>query len=103
MLYVRGHIRVIDKPLESAMTFRPAEHLIFSTGRVVIINTHNVMLAAHEKAKREMLAFRNSRLYTADSAAYWTYARHFQEAIQWAWDRAHQAQRLAARDMKVAA
>lgn len=100
MLYVRRYVLVIDKPLESAMTFRPANHLILSTGR---ISARNVMLAAHEKAKREMLAFRNSRLYTADDAAYWTYARHSQEAIKWAWDRAHQAQRLAARDMKVAA
>ncbi len=74
------------------MTFRPAQHMVLSTGEISI---KNLMLAAHEKAKREMAEFRVSRFYTADDAAYWTYSRHFKEAIQWAWDYAKQAVRLA--------
>lgn len=78
----------------------PANHLILSTGE---ISFRNVMLAAHEKARREMAEFRKSRLYTADDAAYWTYARHFKEALAWAMGRANQAKRMTARDLKVAA
>lgn len=75
------------------MNFNPANHLVLSNGA---ISTVNLMRAAHAKAKREMTEFRASRLCGEAEAKFWTYARHFKEAIQWAWDRAKQMQRLVA-------
>ena len=47
------------------------------------INISHLMKAAHAKAK-------------AAKAGYpaWPYSQHFKEAIQWAWDRAKQMQRV---------
>jgi len=77
--------------------FNPANNLVAADGT---IDVSALMRAAHIRAKREMADYRASRHCTEESAKYWTYARHFKETIQWAWDRAKTMQRLA---LKVAA
>jgi hypothetical protein len=57
-----------------------ANHLLNADGSV---NISHLMKAAHAKAKASKIGFPS-----------WSYARHFQEAIQWAWDRARQMQRM---------
>lgn len=76
------------------MNFNPANNMLLSDGS---FSVRNIMLAAHQKARREMTEYQKSRLYTADDAVFWTYARHFKEAIQWAWDRVRSLKSLVAK------